>query len=149
MESTGKNFSRLKSDGFLTVAVWQMTAFSLLILLVWVNEVLDLSALWFEINPSNPSFYRGCVLTIGVLIIAIITIGHTYIQQKRIIKGLLVVCSTCRKIRVDEHIWEHMDKYVHDHSLALISHGLCPGCYEQAKQEIEDLGPSARKPADK
>lgn len=145
--TTDSQVSRLKADGFFTVAFWQLMSFVMLILLVWVNEILDLSALWFEINPGNPGFYRGCVLTIGVIIIAIITIGHTYIQQKRIIKGLLVVCSSCRKIRVDEDVWEHMDKYVHEHSLALISHGLCPHCFDQAKRELDDYDKSVRKPA--
>jgi len=133
-----QQFTRLKRDGFFMVAFWQLLAFIMMILLIWVNEVLDLSSLWFDIRPGNPNFYEGCVLTICVIIIAIITVGHTYLQQKRIIKGLIVVCSRCRKMRVDKKAWAYLDQYLHDQSLARISHGLCPDCYERTKQEIDD-----------
>lgn len=130
--------SKPRSDGFAWVAFWQMMSFLLLILLVWVDEVLDLTSLWFGIRGGETNFYRGWVITIGIIIVAIITVGHTYLQQKRIIRGLLLVCSQCRKIRVDDRMWRHLDHYIADHSLALVSHGLCPECFEQAKQQIED-----------
>lgn len=123
----------------LFVALWQLLAFLLLLLLIWVNEVLDLSTLWFGTPPSAPNLYRGAVLSIGVLIVAFVAIGNTYLQQKRIISGLLIVCSSCRKIRIDEKAWEQLDDYVVDHSLASISHGLCPHCFSEMKQEIDQL----------
>ena len=134
-----RKFFRLKQDGFFMVAFWQLLAFVMMILLVWVNEVLDLSALWFGVCPENPHFYRGCVLTIGVILVAIITVGHTYLQQKRIIRGLLIICSSCRKMRIDKKAWAHLDQYLQDYSLARISHGLCPDCFERAKKEVDDF----------
>jgi len=132
-------FARLKNDGFFKVAFWQLLSFVMLILIIWVDEVLDLSNLWFGIRPEHPHFYKGCVLTIGVFIIAIITVGNTYLQQKKIIKGLIIICSRCRKMRVDENVWQHLDQYVADHSMSKISHGLCPQCFEISKQEIDEL----------
>jgi hypothetical protein len=128
-----------EKDGMISVAFWQLMAFLMLILLIWVNEVLDVTALWFGARESEMNIYRGSVLTIGVIIVAIITVGHTYLQQKRIISGLLTVCSGCRKIRLDDHLWEQLDEYVSDHSLALISHGLCPHCFEAMKREVEAM----------
>lgn len=140
---TDKNFKpinhSLRSDGFSRVAFWQLMAFLILILLIWVNETLNLTGLWFGVKIGKAEFYKACSLTIGVIIVAIITVGHTYVQQKRIIKGLLVVCSGCRKIRVDQNAWDHMDQYVAEHSLALISHGLCPVCYEKQIKEVEEF----------
>jgi len=127
-----------------TVALWQMMTFLMLILLVWLNELMDLSALWFGTHPTSLNVYRGSALTIGVIIVAIVAVGNTYVQQKRIITGLLTVCSGCRKIRVDEHLWEQLDDYVSEHSLALISHGLCPQCFERMKKEISDLDTPAK-----
>ena len=141
-----QQFSRLKRDGFFMVAFWQLLSFVMMILLIWVNEVMDLSALWFGIRAENPNFFRGCALTIGVIIIAIITVGHTYLQQKRILKGLIVVCSKCRKMRVDKKAWAPLDQYLHEHALARVSHGLCPDCYERAKQEVYDFVQDASKP---
>lgn len=138
-EAKHKHFSERKRDGLSQVAFWQLMSFMLLILMIWLNETLDLSSLWFGAAESEPNIFRGCVMTIGVIIVAVIAVGHTYVQQKRIISGLLTVCSTCRKIRVDEHMWEQLDEYISDHSLALISHGLCPHCFAEMQQEIESL----------
>ncbi|MEI6787750.1 MAG: hypothetical protein WCG36_09435 [bacterium] len=133
-----------EKDGLFAVAFWQLMAFLMLILLIWTNEVLDLTALWFGARESGMNVYRGCVLTIGVILVGIITVGHTYLQQKRIITGLLTVCSGCRKIRLDDHLWEQLDEYVSDHSLALISHGLCPHCFEDMKREIDAMEPAKK-----
>lgn len=129
----------LKRDGFFVTAFWQFMSFIMLILLIWVDEVLDLSNLWFGISPGHPHFFRGCVLTIVILAIAIITIGHTYLQQQHILKRLIIVCSNCRKMRINEDVWEHLDQYVADQSRSQVSHGLCPDCYEIAKQEVTQL----------
>lgn len=127
-------------DGLISVAFWQLMTFFMLILLVWLNELMDLAALWFGTPPNPPSIFRGCVLTIGTIVVAVVTVGHTYLQQKQIISGLLTVCSSCRRIRVDEELWEQLDEYIADHSVALISHGLCPHCFKAMQQEISALG---------
>ena len=127
-------------EGLWSVAFWQFMTFFMLILLIWLNETMDLAALWFGMPPNPPSMFRGCVLTIAVIIVAIVTVGHTYLQQKRIISGLLIVCSGCRRIRVDEKLWEQLDDYITDHSVASISHGLCPHCFEEMQREIGAVG---------
>lgn len=130
---------RRKVEGLWTVAFWQFMTFFMLILLIWLNETMDLASLWFGLPANPPSVFRGCVLTIAVLVVAIVTIGHTYVQQKRIISGLLTVCSNCRRIRVDEELWEQLDDYITEHSVALISHGLCPQCFEEMQREISTV----------
>jgi len=36
-------------------------------------------------------------------------------------------------------VWSQLDEYVAEHSLASISHGICPVCFEEMKKEIERL----------
>jgi len=143
------HYSQRKKDGLFTVAFWQLMSFLLLILVVWVNEVLDVTSLWFGTPESAPNLFRGFMLTICIIGVAIVAVGHTYMQQKRIISGLLTVCSSCRKIRVDENLWEQLDEYVSEHSLAAISHGICPTCFEQISKEIEGLEMPRKKQAAK
>ncbi len=131
--------SRSTGDGLVGVAFWQLLTFLMLILLIWLNEIMDLAALWFGSAPAPMSVFRGCVMTIGTIVVAIVTIGHTYLQQKQIISGLLTVCASCRRIRVDQELWEQLDEYITEHSVALISHGLCPKCFDEMQQEIEAL----------
>jgi hypothetical protein len=45
------------------------------------------------------------------------------------LRGILPMCSFCRKIRDDQNRWVPLEKYIADHSEAKVSHGLCPRCY--------------------
>ncbi len=47
------------------------------------------------------------------------------------LRGLVPICSNCKKIRNDEGYWSQMEKYIENHSEALFSHSLCPECEEK------------------
>ena len=44
------------------------------------------------------------------------------------IRGILPICSACKKIRNDEGGWEQIENYIRDRSEAEFSHGICPDC---------------------
>ena len=44
------------------------------------------------------------------------------------LQGIIPICCMCKKVRNDKGYWEHVEHYVHEHSGALFSHGLCPEC---------------------
>ena len=46
----------------------------------------------------------------------------------RTLTGLVPICSACKKIRDDAGFWHQVETYVHDHTDAEFSHGLCPDC---------------------
>lgn len=55
--------------------------------------------------------------------------------QKRLdeikqLRGILPICSKCKKIRNDKGYWEMIEVYIVEHSDAQFSHGLCPECAE-------------------
>jgi len=47
------------------------------------------------------------------------------------LRGMLPICAGCKKIRDDEGYWSQIESYLHRHSEAEFSHGLCPGCAEE------------------
>ena len=53
------------------------------------------------------------------------------------LSGLLPICSYCKKIRDDKGYWNQIEKYIHEHSEAEFSHGICHEC---AKKHYPDLG---------
>jgi phosphoserine phosphatase RsbU/P len=55
----------------------------------------------------------------------------------RQLKGLLPICSYCKRIRSDEDYWEQIESYIAQHSDAQFSHGICPGCLDQAMKDME------------
>lgn len=44
------------------------------------------------------------------------------------LRGLLPICSSCKKIRDDRGYWHDVEVYVRDHSSADFSHSICPDC---------------------
>ena len=50
------------------------------------------------------------------------------LQEVKTLRGLVTVCSNCRKVLNDAGTWQQIESYVRDHSEAQFSHGLCPTC---------------------
>ncbi len=61
------------------------------------------------------------------------------------LRGLIPICSSCKKVRDDRGYWKQVEEYVSDRSEAEFSHGLCPGClaklYPDVSLSEEDMGP--------
>lgn len=60
------------------------------------------------------------------------------LKEIKILKGLLPICAYCKKIRDDQGFWQQMELYIHTHSGAEFSHGICPACEEKAFKELEE-----------
>jgi two-component system, response regulator PdtaR len=52
-------------------------------------------------------------------------------EEIRCLRGILPLCSYCKKVRDDQGYWEQVDIYIHHHTEAEISHGICPDCMEK------------------
>jgi hypothetical protein len=50
------------------------------------------------------------------------------IAEVRVLKGILPICASCKRIRADNGSWEAVESYVREHTNAEFSHGLCPEC---------------------
>ncbi len=50
------------------------------------------------------------------------------LEELRTLRGILPICSVCKKIRDDKGSWEQMEVYIATHSEAEFSHGYCPEC---------------------
>jgi PAS domain S-box-containing protein len=50
------------------------------------------------------------------------------LEQIKILRGVLPICVSCRKIRNDKGCWNQLEVYIKEHSEAVFSHGICPGC---------------------
>ena len=62
----------------------------------------------------------------------------------KILKGLLPICASCKKIRDDKGYWNQIEVYVADHSEADFTHGCCPECAKQLYPDAyKELYPDA------
>ncbi|MRR58770.1 MAG: PAS domain S-box protein [Deltaproteobacteria bacterium] len=48
----------------------------------------------------------------------------------RILRGLLPICSFCKKVRDDQGYWTQIESFLTEHSDLFFTHGLCPECLE-------------------
>jgi PleD family two-component response regulator len=52
------------------------------------------------------------------------------------LKGMLPICSSCKKIRDDDGYWQNVEKYIREHSEAQFTHGICPECAQKLYPEV-------------
>ncbi len=50
------------------------------------------------------------------------------LTEIKILRGILPVCSFCKKIRDENNQWSTMESYISSHSEAQFSHSFCPEC---------------------
>ena len=95
--------------------------------------------LWLEVN-SQPLLRRRDNTPYGVVL------SFTDITERRrretereqelqaalaglkVLRGLLPICASCKKIRGEDGSWQQMEAYISNHSEADFTHGLCPTC---------------------
>lgn len=56
----------------------------------------------------------------------------------KVLRGLLPICSHCKKIRDDKGYWKQVEVYIREHTEAEFSHGLCPDCVRKLYPEYAD-----------
>lgn len=56
----------------------------------------------------------------------------------KVLSGLLPICSSCKKIRDAGDQWLPLERYIHEHSEAQFSHGICPDCLKKLYPEFAD-----------
>lgn len=49
----------------------------------------------------------------------------------KVLKGMIPVCAWCRKVRNDKGFWNTVERYISEHTDAVMSHGICPECFEK------------------
>jgi hypothetical protein len=50
------------------------------------------------------------------------------LEEVKVLRGLLPICSFCKKIRTKDNTWVPVEEYLLEHSEADFSHGFCPDC---------------------
>lgn len=54
------------------------------------------------------------------------------------LKGLLPICSGCKKIKDDKGYWNQVETYIQKHTDTEFSHGLCPDCLAKFYPDMVD-----------
>lgn len=50
------------------------------------------------------------------------------LDEIKTLKGIVPICSHCKKIRDDQGYWNSIEKYIEEHSEAELSRSICQDC---------------------
>lgn len=57
--------------------------------------------------------------------------------EVKTLRGIIPICSSCKRIRDDQGYWNAVESYIHDHTEAEFSHSLCPDCVRRLFPDVE------------
>jgi response regulator RpfG family c-di-GMP phosphodiesterase len=58
--------------------------------------------------------------------------------ELKTLRGLLAICSYCKKTRDSNNTWISIEEYLSRHADILLTHGICPDCYTQVMKDLPD-----------
>lgn len=56
---------------------------------------------------------------------------RSLLKEVRVLRGLLPICSFCKRIRNQDNNWEPLENYITGHSEAEFTHSFCPECAKE------------------
>jgi len=88
-----------------------------------------------------PSLVHGTVLLISLVghictITGLIVLNAQRVERDlqvameecKVLRGILPICASCKKIRDDQGAWNQVESYIRQHTEAEFTHGICPDC---------------------
>ena len=58
------------------------------------------------------------------------------LDEIKVLRGLLPICSNCKKIRDTADNWNEIEDYIRERSEAKFSHSICPDCEKELYPEL-------------
>ncbi len=117
------------------ILLYETIGFGVLIVLSWLNELVDLSR-WLFGEPSGPDWHEAAMESIATLAVGLLVFIGTRKLLDRLfyLERFLRVCAWCKKINLEDQ-WVPLEEYFVKGFDTRTSHGICPAC--SARMEAE------------
>jgi len=91
--------------------------------------------LWVTARPISVTFFNSGIRIITLSLLVLLVYGErqrrALLQEVKILRGLLPICSFCKKIRRSDNTWVSLETYLIEHSEAELTHRFCPACMKE------------------
>jgi len=61
------------------------------------------------------------------------------LNEVRQLKELLPICMYCKRVRDDQDYWHQIESYIHTHTGADFTHGICPDCFTKLSDQLATM----------
>ena len=97
--------------------------------------IFDRGAPWF--GPSGEfGGYIGSCIDVTEKVEAEQALLAATQAELQTLRGLLPICSCCKRIRDDQGSWQQVEIYIRDRSQASFTHGICPECSKKLYADV-------------
>jgi len=105
----------------------------LAVVMPWIRFYFENRAVPWAVTQEAINTVICVVVLLGFAILVARTTQQTrtLMREVKILRGLLPICSFCKKIRSEDNTWVHIEQYVTERSEAQFSHGICPNCLKE------------------
>jgi hypothetical protein len=136
----------------LALASWKLSRNEAIVAAVFCTVAWLVEVLLYNRPVSHPLIpYWNALMLLGIFLTVVLSLGSlkkSFAEQRRLIdelqsalanvkalRGLLPICSWCKKIRDDRGYWQAVETYLVDHSHAEFTHGICPECLRKVESQ--------------
>jgi len=86
---------------------------------------------WSSLEVVVNVLIRMIVFSLIVFLVDSEAKRRVLLEEVKVLRGILPICSFCKKIRTESNIWIPLEEYINEHSEAELSHGYCPDCLRE------------------
>jgi hypothetical protein len=79
------------------------------------------------------------LLALSLLVYHVGSSVRAMVRKVKLLEGILPICSYCKQIRDDGHVWHSLEAYMASHSNTHFSHGICPACMDKHFSTVDGL----------
>ena len=128
----------VKNSQLARIVVYQNAGFLAVIVLCFLDELLQLPSLIFSGHPFVVLYRRPTLEMLLFLAVWLLVSNSTrrLLRQMRQLEDFLRVCSWCRRIDYKGE-WMPLEEFIEQGFDTPTTHGICPECLRQKKDAIE------------
>ncbi len=128
----------VKNSQLARIVVYQNIGFLAVIVLCFLDELLQLPSLIFSGHPFVVLYRRPTLEMLLFLAVWLLVNNSTrrLLKQVRQLEDFLRVCSWCRRIDYKGE-WMPLEEFMEQGFDTPTTHGICPNCLRQKKEAIE------------